>query len=89
MYSYRKNDEDGSVELVNEEGDAFGTVLSEGDAETLLGYLNAGEGGFKAVPDGTEDGHNWVFVTDDDTWVAYTDSYESAETILSHLNRYG
>lgn len=84
-YDYR--DEEIHVSILDPDGNVVGEVNNVEDGETLVGYLNANEGGFTVAPL-TEDGRReYAFVSPDDTWVAYTRSEASAEAILSHLNR--
>lgn len=57
------------------------------DAEVLLSYLNAADGGFTAEPysEGPS-GTGWALVQDD-TWTAYVPTQADAEALLGHLNR--
>lgn len=87
-YSYQI-DTDGSVSILDPQGTPLGSVESKEDGETLVPYLNAGEGGFTiATHSDTDTGRSWVFVNPEDVWTAYTGCPRSAETILGHLNRH-
>ena len=85
---------DQSGQAILLDGDAIGIVCDQDSAETLIGYLNGGEGGFTIdtfVDDPregeTEGERTWVFVNREDTWVAYTHFESTAEALLTHLNR--
>ncbi len=84
-YDYR--DEEIHVTMLDLDGNSIGEVNTVEDAETLVSYLNAGEGGFTVAPLMENGKREYAFVSIDDTWVAYTRSEASAEAILSHLNR--
>lgn len=68
-------------------GDEIGTVSDQDSAYTLIGYLNAGQGGFTVAPHTDDEKREYAFVSNEDIWVAYTNSEASAEAILGHLNR--
>lgn len=92
MFSYEPHEEKrGEFMMLDTSGVEIGTVIDQESAETLLGYLRAGEGGFTIATfltdENVESERQWAFVNKDDQWVAYTRDEESAKAILSYLNR--
>lgn len=82
LYMFEEN-ASSYFDILDPEGNAISEVLYRSNAESIIGYLNAGGQQMRA---GLDDGTAAVFNTQGDV-VAYTPDMAAAEILVSHTNR--
>ena len=88
MYTHATKENDQGVFEIMLDGDVIADVMSLGNAESIVGYLNAGGCALRTERDRHEESGNVHFILNEsDDVVARTTDYIDAEILIGHANR--